>query len=146
VTSRHILAAALLAVVAAEPARAQFTAVVAPPKREKAAAQVAAEVRAAAEADTARRTQLTEMRAWVDSAAQAATGRAIVTQDSAAVTTTTETTTTTTTSAGSVAMPDTATPFPAIALGGGLLLAIGALLVRRPERARARSRRGADAR
>ena len=140
-TSRHIFAAALLAVVAAEPARAQFTATVAPPKRERPAAQVAAETQAAAQSDTARRTQLTEMRAWVDSAAQAATGRPVVRQDSTVVTTT-ETTTTTTAAAGSVALPATASPLPAIALGGGLLLLVGGLLLGRPERARARSRRG----
>lgn len=137
--SRHIFAAALLAVVAAEPARAQFTATVAPPKREKPAAQVAAETQAAAQADTTRRTQLSEMRAWVDSAAQAATGRPVVAQDSTVVTATE--TTTTTAAAGSVALPATASPLPVIALGGGLLLLVGALLFGRPERARARSRR-----
>ena len=139
-TSRHFFAAALVALVAAEPARAQFTATVAPPKREKPTAQVAAETQAAAQADTARRTQLSEMRAWVDSAAQAATGRPVVRQDSTVVTTTE--TTTTTTAAGTVALPDTASPLPAIALGGGLLILLGALLFGRPERARARSRRG----
>jgi LPXTG-motif cell wall-anchored protein len=140
VTSRHIFAALLLAVVAAEPARAQFTATVAPPKREKPAAQVTAEAQAAAQADTSRRTQLSEMRAWVDSAAEAATGRPVVRQDSTTLTTTS---TVTTASAGTVEMPDTASPLPAIALAGGLLLGLGGLLLRRPTEARARRRRSA---
>ena len=140
--SRHVFAAALAVALAAEPARAQFTATVAPPKRERPVAQVAAEQQAAARADTARRTQLSEMRAWVDSAAQAATGRPVVRQDTTVVTSTETTTTTTTAAGGSVALPDTASPLPVIALGGGLLLALGALLLGRPERARTRTRRG----
>ena len=144
---RHHLAVALLAVSAAAPVQAQFTATVAPPRREKPPAQVVAEAQEAAKADTARRTQLKEMRAWVDSAAQAATGRPVVRQDSSAssvdpgapapiptVPPATQVPDAT------VEMPETATPLPLLALAGVLLLGAGAAMVRR-EPVRATSRR-----
>lgn len=135
-TARHLAAAALLALGAAAPAQAQFTAVVAPPRPRQPEAQVVAQQQAAAQADSSRRTQLSEMRAWVDSAAQAATGRPVVRQDSSAMTAGAGTTSGE--SAGSVALPDTATPLPLVAAAGLGLLVLGGVLVRRPRRALAR--------
>jgi len=142
VTTRPLLVAALLDLVAG-PAHAQFTATVAPPKKEKPAAQVIAEQQAAARADTARRTQLSEMRAWVDSAAQAATGRPVVRQDTTI--TVAGDTVVTPAATGIVVMPATATPLPILALTGLLLVGAGAAMVRQPARARSRRKGAGDA-
>lgn len=64
---RNILALGAMLTLAAVPAAAQFTTVVAPPRRETPAATQAAQ----AAADTSRRTALRDMSAWVDSVAGA---------------------------------------------------------------------------
>lgn len=142
--ARNILALGAMLTLAAVPAAAQFTTVVAPPKRETPVAQVQA---AQAAADTARRTALRDMSAWVDSVAGAPApivdGTVV---DSAAGTVEPapepqEAAPTEQFSEGARA-PDTATALPFVLLLGLTSLGAGiALLVsrRRPEPARRRA-------
>jgi LPXTG-motif cell wall-anchored protein len=137
---------ALALTLTATPAAAQFTAVVQAPKARPAATADAAQATPGARSDSAGRTALTDMRAWVDSAAGViapdSTARADSThRDSSVVVTS---------SAGDVAptpppaardagdgtrAPDTATMLPAIAIAGLAMLAAGAWLLRRSSRA-----------
>ena len=133
--SRLFVIAALVAF--AIPAHAQFTGVVVPPKKEVAPASDSAVMVAQAQAD--RQTQLSDMRAWVDSAA-ASLGVQGATADSAApvATTTVESQGTVATSEGSMTTgmraPDTASLLPMIMLIGAVFLSAGTFLVctRRP--------------
>jgi hypothetical protein len=125
---------------------AQFTTFVAPPRKATVDTTQSAIVAAqTARTDSATRMSLSDMKAWVDSAAGVtpsgnATGAAADTAappalpaDSTARDTTTSSTTTF--SNGAVA-PDTASPLPAFALGGVMLLLLGGALLRlRPKRA-----------
>ena len=121
----------------ATPAHAQFTGVVVPPKQEAAPVSDSALMVAKAQAD--RQTQLSDMRAWVDSAA-ASLGVQAATTDSAApvATTTVESQGTVATSEGSMATgmraPDTGSLLPMIMLIGAVFLSAGTFLVctRRP--------------
>ena len=138
---------ALALTLTATPAAAQFTAVVQPPKPRPAATADAAQATPGARSDSAGRTALTDMRAWVDSAA------GVIAPDSAAAVDSTrrDSTHAWTPSAGAVApadstpvardagdavrAPDTATMLPAIAVFGLAMLAAGAWLLRRSARA-----------
>jgi LPXTG-motif cell wall-anchored protein len=132
------------AVAAAAPAQAQFTAVVVPPKKPK--AEAVAEGKAAnaeqTKADTALKARMTDMKAWVDSAAVAvkvatpAASDSALRADSAAPTPVRPTETRS--AAGDVETfrqgapaPNTATPLPLLALLGAGSMAAGALLRRR---------------
>ena len=146
--TRQAFRVALALTLTATPAAAQFTAVVQPPKaRPAATADAAAQATPGARSDSAGRTALTDMRAWVDSAA----GVIAPDSTSAADSTKRDSSHVWTSSAGAVVpadstpvardagdgtrAPDTATMLPAIAaLGAGLLVA-GAWLLRRPARA-----------
>jgi LPXTG-motif cell wall-anchored protein len=132
---------ALALTLTASPAAAQFTAVVAPPKAREAAPAAVAEATPGARTDSAGRTALGDMRAWVDSAAGIAAPSATAQAD----TTRRDSTATWTSAAGAVAQaadttvaadgamraPDTATMMPAVALLGLLMLGAGAWLLRR---------------
>jgi LPXTG-motif cell wall-anchored protein len=131
---RYIVAAALVA-ISPLAAAAQFTAVITPPEKDKAA--VVASAPAAARADSQQKAKLTDMKLWVDSAASALTAR--------------DTTTRTDTAAkilpapvaqapapvkhahvstgDSAALPDTASPLPAVALLGLTMIVSGLLLL-----------------
>lgn len=146
--SRPAFRVALALALTASPAAAQFTAVVQPPKaRPAATADAAAQATPGAHSDSAGRTALTDMRAWVDSAA------GVVAPDSAAPADSMrrDSSATWTSSAGEVApapqppaanaagdgtrAPDTATMLPGIAIAGLAMLAAGAWLLRRSARA-----------
>jgi LPXTG-motif cell wall-anchored protein len=122
---------------------AQFTTFVAPPK--KAAADSAKPTVAAAKADSVSRMTLTDMKAWVDSAAgtsvqvanasdttmaaaNAASGSAATAAPNA------NGRTTTTFSNGAIA-PNTASPLPTYLAGGLIALGAGLALLRRRRRA-----------
>ena len=137
------LRVAVALTLTASPAAAQFTAVVAPPKPRPAAnADAAEQATPGARSDSAGRTALSDMRAWVDSAA------GVTAPDSnAARDTTRDSSRTTTAAAGEVSSaaqvpvasaqgdgtraPDTATMLPAIAFAGVAMFAAGAYLLRR---------------
>ena len=146
--SRQALRVALALTLTATPAAAQFTAVVQPPKRPAPAADASAQATPGARSDSAGRTALTDMRAWVDSAA------GVVAPDSAAAPADSagrDSTAVWSSSAGEVApaqqppvardagdgtrAPDTATMLPGIAIAGLAMLAAGAWLLRRSARA-----------
>lgn len=132
-------------------ASAQFTTFVAPPRQAKVDSAPAAIVAAQmARTDSATRMTLSDMKAWVDSAAGVTpTGSVTVTADTTAspvqptVPSVPEKTpsATTTFSDGAVA-PDTASPLPALALGGVMLLLLGGVMLRlRPMRAHSTRKR-----
>ena len=145
--TRQAFCVALALTLTASPAAAQFTAVVQPPKaRTAATADAAAQATPGARSDSAGRTTLTDMRAWVDSAA------GVVAPDSTTPTDSTrrDSSATWTSSAGDVTppphpaahdagdgtrAPDTATMLPGIAIAGLAMLAAGAWLLRRSARA-----------
>lgn len=143
--SRQAFRVALALTLTATPAAAQFTAVVQAPKaRPAATSDAAAQATPGARSDSAGRTALTDMRAWVDSAA------GVIAPDSTrADSTRRDSSAVWTSSAGEVTptpkpvaeagdgtrAPDTATMLPAIALAGLAMLAVGAWLLRRPARA-----------
>ena len=137
-----------VAVVAmAIPAGAQFTAVVAPPKKPVDSATAAAAAATIAEQrDSTTRATMGDMREWVDSAAATLgvrvdsvpldTTQRVVPVDPPVV----EPAPTETFRDGAPA-PDTATPLPLLAVGGGLLLLSGLWLLRRPACAESSARR-----
>ena len=141
--ARNILALGAMLTLAATPAAAQFTTVVAPPKRETPVEQTQA---AQAAADTSRRTALRDMSAWVDSVAGAPAPvvEATVVDSAAGVVEAApepQAAPTEKFSEGARA-PDTATALPVLLLLGLTSLGAGiALLVtrRRPEPARRRA-------
>ena len=127
------LGVALALTLASSPARAQFTAVVEPPKKAPAEAAVTAATPGATR-DSAGRTQLSDMRAWVDSAA----GVAAPTSTASAMEDTTALAADTAAAAAEPAVneagmraPDTATALPAIARAGLAMLGMGVWLLRR---------------
>lgn len=129
------LGVALALTLASSPARAQFTAVVEPPKKAPAPAAVAAATPGATR-DSAGRTQLSDMRAWVDSAAgvaatpaaPAAVGDTIAAiADSAKGEVVAEPRV----KEAGMRAPDTATVLPALALAGLAMLGAGVWLLRR---------------
>ena len=144
--SRQAFRVALALTLTASPAAAQFTAVVQPPRARPAATADAAQATPGARSDSAGRTALTDMRAWVDSAA------GVIAPDSTAMTDSTrDSSAVWKSSAGEVAptqqppaardagdgtrAPDTATMLPGIAVAGLVMLAAGAWLLRRSTRA-----------
>lgn len=147
--SSSALCVALALTLTASPAAAQFTGVVAPPKpRESAAATAAAEATPGARTDSAGRTALSDMRAWVDSAAGVSAPKATAPADSARDTTATvpsaaaevapqvpQASASASDSTDGVRAPDTATMLPGIALAGLAMLGAGAWLLRRAARA-----------
>jgi hypothetical protein len=119
--------------LAASLANAQITTYTAPP-RPLATPQTVASA-ASVRKDSVAQATMTNMKAWVDSAAGVAAPRYVGTVDSAALAndpgrpvTEPATTTTTTFSEGSVA-PATASPLPTLVVLGFALFAIGALLL-----------------
>lgn len=134
-SSIRTLGVALALTLAASPAKAQFTAVVEAPRKAPAPAPVAATTPGATR-DSAGRTQLSDMRAWVDSAAgvsaspvqPVAVGDTIAAiADSAAGDVVAEPHV----REAGVRAPDTATPLPAIVLAGLAMLGAGVWLLRR---------------
>jgi hypothetical protein len=133
---RHTVVMAIaLSAALAGPARAQFTTVMtAPVKKPKAAV---AEV-PQAKRDSITRTQLSDMRAWVDSAAGVAvlTQAGDVTQDSLATprpvpSAPTASSASTTQFRNGATAPNTASPLPLLALLGVGALALGGVLLAR---------------
>jgi hypothetical protein len=121
----------LLPVVSAS---AQFTTYVAPPPKQVDSTTIlGATGQPPISADSAQRLAITNMKAWVDSAAGEVTGRHLTASDSVAEvgTTTTTTTRATTTFRDGSRAPNTATPLPTLALFGSAALAVGVLLLRR---------------
>ena len=140
------LRVALALTLTASPAAAQFTAVVAPPKPSAPAPAEVAQATPGARSDSAGRTALADMRAWVDSAAgvtaPAATVQVDSTRDSTRAATWTNApgdvahdSTRVEPAADAVRAPDTATMLPALAFVGLLMLGAGAWLLRRAARA-----------
>jgi len=133
-----ILSAAALLTPAALPA--QFTTFVAPPRKAAAdSAKPSVVAVAKARADSVSRMSLTDMKAWVDSAAGttkpalSATDTAMTRADTLVATTSTPSATAHTTSTfsnGAIA-PNTATSLPTLLVAGLLSLTAGLLLLRR---------------
>lgn len=134
---RSVLATAVL-LAAPAAASAQFTSFTAHPPRPADSTAARAPLVALsdsarrAQADSANRAGIANMKAWVDSAA-VAHGTSIPTPvDSSTTTVTTTTTTTAATGEVGLRAPDTATPLPSIILlGVGSLVAGAGLLLRR---------------
>lgn len=125
---------ALALTLSASEAAAQFTAVVQPPKPKANPAAQTAATPGATTKDGA--TRLADMRAWVDSAA-GIPAPAVTAGDSNAVVVDTasgaiaDTTTMPAVNEAGMRAPDTATPVPAFAIAGLLMLGAGAWLLRR---------------
>ena len=138
--ARAVLLAAAMVIIAPAGAPAQFTGVVSQPKKAS-TATTQATVAAQAASDSARETRLSDMKAWVDSAA-GSLGVSTRAADTAAVPAVTVTTPHTTTSTGEVASmsagvraPDTASKVPLAALVGAVFLSAGVFLAStRPRR------------
>jgi hypothetical protein len=134
-TYRALYSSAALLALFAAPAAAQFTAAVQPPRKEQPAAVAAAAGQAAARHDSVTRTTLTDMKAWVDSAAVAVAAAPTPVSDTVVASAGGETqlapthqTADSSFKDGSLA-PDTATPLPLLALLGVALLLSGFSLV-----------------
>ena len=129
-SNRTLLVAALTLCLAPIPARAQFTAVITPPKKEE-----PAPVAEAAKRDSLRITRMSDMRAWVDSAAGALGAgvpptTAPIPQDSLpAPVAPSPKPVVPVAKRGDLhsgaRAPDTATPLPLLVVAGALLLAAG---------------------
>ena len=133
--SIRTIGVALALTLASSPARAQFTAVVQPPKKAPAEAQVA-EATPGATRDSVGRTQLSDMRAWVDSAAGVAAtpSTPVAVGDTIAAITESaggEVVNQPRVNEAGMRAPDTATPLPAVALAGLAMLGAGVWLLRR---------------
>lgn len=134
------LCVALALTLSASPAAAQFTAVVQPPKSRPAADAAAATVPGAT-TNAQGNTSLTDMRAWVDSAAGVTAPAAAdslrdstrLTTDAAGVVVDSAVATPAANAVDEAGMraPDTATMLPAAALIGLAMLGAGAWLLRR---------------
>lgn len=155
--TQMVFRVAVALTLTASPAAAQFTAAVAPPKKSEPTASQAAQATPGARRDSVGQTALTDMRAWVDSAAGVTAPAAAAQADSTRVATRDSTmrdstrrdsSATWTSSAGEVVAqqpdsaqasaavdgvraPDTATMLPAVAFAGLLMLGAGAWLLRR---------------
>jgi hypothetical protein len=139
----RILAACALAVTAATPARAQFTAVVAP-RPARVDSPTVAPATIAQQRDSAARVTMTNMRDWVDSAVATLGNRidsvvvdtaaaVVVEPPAAAVAPERPRPEPTERFREGAAAPDTATPLPLIGLTGIVLLVAGLWLLRRRE-------------
>ena len=146
---RSFMGACGAIVVFGSPVAAQFTAVVAPP-RAKVDTVAAEPATIAATRDSVARVTMTNMREWVDSAAVSLGVRTdsvrldsvqvTITPPVAAVDTTLRLPPTEAFREGARA-PDTATPFPLVAIAGALLLLSGVWLLRRREPVESPARR-----
>jgi hypothetical protein len=136
VTLRSSITAILFAAMAAlTPATmfAQITTFVAPPRKAAVDSAKATVAAAKAKADTTARMTLSDMKAWVDSAAGVSTATQVATTDTTAVSTTqpgsavapNRTNPATTTFSNGAIAPNTASPLPFYAAGGFVLLLIG---------------------
>ena len=133
---RYLLVAALVA-ISPVAAAAQFTAVITPKASDRAEA-VVSNPAAVARADSTQKAKLTDMKLWVDSAAASLTVRDTTTRiDTTAHTVTAPVapvapaTHAHVSTGDSAALPDTASPLPAIALLGFTMLVSGLLMLRR---------------
>jgi hypothetical protein len=150
----QVVGSLALLMAAAGAAEAQFTTVVTPPPAKRAAQAAAQERREQAITDSVARVAVVDMKAWVDSAAQALAASPDTTAVAAATTATARPPAVQPTQADSAARravsggdtetfhegapaPNTATPYPAVALGGVVLMLAGLGLRRRSARARA---------
>ena len=150
-------AAAFLTLGMASPATAQITTTIVKPKPNQQAQVVAARREAAAQ-DSVARVTLTDMKVWVDSAANAlavrpdtagapsVTGVAVpqppaAPADSARAAAHQPPAAPPAEFREGARVPDTATPLPTLAMAGGVLIVIG-LFMRRRAAATARARRG----
>jgi hypothetical protein len=124
---RTILAIAALAIVGSADLGAQITTYVAPPRAEAPSAQMIA-VADSARRDSVAQATMTNMKAWVDSAAGVPVPATVGTVDSAALANDPGRPVVTTFSEGAVA-PATASRLPALALLGIAALTVGALLL-----------------
>ena len=139
-----ILALASIVLIPAT-ASAQFTTFIVPPPKAKVdSAKALIAAAQAAHADSATRLTLSDMKAWVDSAAgTTSTGVPVQPTDTTAAVVRTEVDrapvsnpTTTRFSEGALA-PDTASPLPALAVAGFALIIVGGALLRlQPKRIR----------
>jgi hypothetical protein len=120
-------------------ASGQFTTFVSPPRKAAEDSAKASIVAAQSVRDSAARMTLSDMKAWVDSAAGVSSNTQVVAEDSAGVAARQPTAPgvrpsqpgATTFSDGALA-PNTASPLPAILMGGLLLLVVGGTLLLRP--------------
>lgn len=132
-SSRAALCLTVFTLLSALPAGAQFTTYVAPPAPKPADSARVVAATGTVPGDTARRVEITNMKAWVDSAAGQVVGRHLTSNEpvpGATVTTTSTTTASTTTFRDGSRAPDTATPLPTLALLGAASLAAGLMLLR----------------
>ena len=145
-TTAILLAATLLTPAALS---AQFTTFVAPPRKAAVDSAPATVAAAKARADSVARMSLTDMKAWVDSAAGTSTQVASVTDTTMAAANATSPAapapnandrTTTSFSSGAIA-PNTASPLPAYLAAGLASFSVGLFLLRRRRRAEAPARR-----
>lgn len=122
---------------------AQFTTFVSPPRKTVVDSAKATVAVAKAKADSVSRMTLTDMKAWVDSAAgksvQVATvsDTTMTTANAATPTAPNAATRTTTTFSNGAIAPNTASPLPAYLAAGFASLSAGLFLLRRRRRARA---------
>ena len=145
-TTAILLAAATMLTPAA--LSAQFTTFVAPPRKAAADSAPATVAAAKARADSVARMSLTDMKAWVDSAAGTSTQVASANDTTTAAANATSAVpapngkdrTTTTFSNGAIA-PNTASPLPAYLAAGLATFSVGLFLLRRRRRAEASTRR-----
>jgi len=145
-TTAILLAAAIMLTPAV--LSAQFTTFVAPPRKAAVDSAPATVAAAKARADSVARMSLTDMKAWVDSAAGTSTQVASANDTTLAAANATSTApapngndrTTTTFSNGAIA-PNTASPLPAYLAAGLTTFSVGLFLLRRRRRAEATTRR-----
>lgn len=142
-----VLAFAFLA-LAPVVASAQFTTFVAPPRKAAVDSAKALIAEGTARSDSVARLTLTDMKAWVDSAAGTSSNPQVAVADTSlpasqlpnptpSTTAATPASETTTFSNGAIA-PDTASLLPVLLASGGLLLLVGGLLLRlRPRKVKA---------
>jgi hypothetical protein len=145
VSIRRLLALALMAGMP-KIASAQFTTFIPPRNVVQDSIKAAAVVQQQVQADSIARTQITNMKTWVDSAAGLAptptTAADSAAQATAVATTaaTTTMTTDTTTFRNGMRAPATASSLPLLVLIGSLLLVSGLVIMRRPDPRAARVR------
>jgi hypothetical protein len=141
---KTLLALASIVLIPA-PASAQFTTFIVPPPKAKVdSAKAVIAAAQSAHADSAARMTISDMKAWVDSAAGATSAApAIQAADTTAapvpaeVTKAPRSTPTTTRFSDGALAPSTASPLPALAVAGFALIIVGGALLRlRPKRIR----------
>ncbi len=145
---RRLLALALMAGMP-KIASAQFTTFIPPRNVVQDSIKAAAVVQQQVQTDSIARTQISNMKTWVDSAAGLAstptTAVDSMVQNTTVATTTTSAVTDTTTFRNGMRAPATASSLPLLVLIGSLLVVSGLFVMRRPEpgAARVRARRRA---